>query len=228
MRYKTRRLLAIGAVLAIVASGGAAFAAGAGATQAGAKTKGGGTLVGAVSSYLGITAKQLGVELATGKSLAQIATAHGKTVSGLEQTIESAVKARLDQAVAAGAITSQQEQKVLTQLHSRLDTLVGRAHPLAALRKGLKLGGLVHVATTYLGVTAQQLRTELEAGKTLAQVATEHGKTAAGLEQAITSAVKTRLDKAVAAGHLKAQTEQTILTRLGKRLDTLVNHSFTH
>ncbi len=226
MQYKIRRLLAIGAVLAIVASGGAAFATG--VSQAGAKSKGGGTLVGAVSSYLGITAKQLGVELATGKSLAQIATAHGKTVSGLEQTIESAVKARLDQAVTAGAITAQQEQKVLAGLHSRLDILVGRAHPLAALRKGLKLSGLVHVATAYLGVTAQQLRTELAAGKTLAQVATEHGKTAAGLEQAITAAVKTRLDKTVATGKLKAATEQQILTRLGKRLDALVNHSFTH
>jgi hypothetical protein len=76
-------------------------------------------------------------------------------------------------------------------------------------------------------VTPQQLRTELEAGKTLAQVATAHGKTVAGLEQAITSAVKTRLDKAVAAGYLNASTEQKILTRLGQRLDALVNRSFT-
>ena len=77
-------------------------------------------------------------------------------------------------------------------------------------------------------MTAQQLRTELEAGKTLAQVATAHGKTAAGLEQAITSAVKTRLDKAVAAGYLKVSTEQKMLARLSDRLDQLVDKSFAH
>ena len=228
MRYKTRRLLAIGAILAIVASSGAAIATATAAS--GAKSTARGGLIGAVTSYLGITAKQLRVELASGKSLAQIATAHGRSLDGLEQTIETTVKSRLDQAVTAGAITAQQEQKVLTRLHSHLDALVGRSHPLAALRQGLKLKvrGLVQVTTRYLGVTPQQLRTELEAGKTLAQVATAHGKTVAGLEQAITSAVKTRLDKAVAAGYLNASTEQKILTRLGQRLDALVNRSFTH
>jgi hypothetical protein len=225
MRYKTRRLLAIGAVLAIVASSAAAFAVA--TSQAGAKSSGGG-LIAAVSSYLGLSSKQLRADLAAGRTLAQIATAQGKSVPGLEQTIETTVKARLDQAVAAGAISTRQEQKVLSGLHSRLDVLVGRVHPLAALRKGLRLRGLVHVATTYLGVTGQQLRSELEAGKTLAQIATEHGKTAAGLEQAVTSAVKTRLDKAVAAGHLKAATEQKLLTRLATRLDRLVDKSFTH
>ena len=225
MRYKTRRLLAVGAVLAIVAGGGAAFAAG--ASQAGAKSSGPG-LVGAVTSYLGISAGQLRVDLAAGKTLAQIATAHGKTVAGLEQTIGNAVESRLDKAVTAGAVTAQQEQTVLSRLRSRLDVLVGRSHPLSALSKGLKIRGLVNVATSYLGVTAQQLRAELESGKTLAQVATAHGKTAAGLEHAITSAVKTRLDKAVAAGYLKVSTEQKALARLSDRLDQLVDKSFAH
>ena len=227
MKYKTRRLVAISAALALVAGGGAAYAAG--ASHAGAKGAGGrGTIVRAVTSYLGLTPTQLRADLAAGQSLAQIATAQGKSVSGLEQTIESAVKSRLDQAVTAGKITAAQEQKLLTGLQSRLDTLVNKAHPLAGIRHGLKAHGLLTTVAGYLGVTAEQLKSELMAGKTLAQVATEHGKTVAGLEQTITSAVKARLDKAVAAGLISAQTEQQILDRLAAHLDTLVHKSFTH
>jgi len=77
-------------------------------------------------------------------------------------------------------------------------------------------------------VTPAQLRTELKAGKTLAQVATEHGKSVAGLEQAITTAVKTRLDKAVTAGKITSAQEQKVLSGLQSRLDKLVNRTFAH
>jgi hypothetical protein len=40
--------------------------------------------------------------------------------------------------------------------------------------------------------------------------------------------VKTRLDKAVAAGYLKVSTEQKALARLSDRLDQLVDKSFAH
>ena len=151
-------------------------------------------------------------------------------MSGLEQTIQAAVKTGLDQAVAAGTITAAQEQKLLTGLQSRLDRLVNAPHPLRGLipQRAVKARGLVAVVAGYLGVTAPQLKSELQGGKTLAQVATAHGKTVAGLEQAITSAVKTRLDRVVAAGQITSAMEKTILSRLTSNLDAIVNHSFTH
>ncbi len=229
MQNKTRKLVATGAALALVASGGAAFAAT--GSHGGAGT-GRGAVLNAVTSYLGLTAKELRADLKAGQTLAQIATAQHKTVTGLEQTISSAVKARLDQAVASGKLTSAQEKVLLSRLQSRLDTLVNSAHPLrsalGARAHALRARGIVAAVAGYLGVTAPQLKTELMGGKTLAQVATEHGKTVAGLEQAITSAVKARLDKAVAAGLITSQREQAVLTRLANHLDAIVNHSFTH
>jgi hypothetical protein len=226
MRHRTRRLLAISAALGLVASGGAAYAAG--GSHAGAPSGGRGGILTAVTSYLGVSAKQLRVDLAAGKTLAQVATAHGKSVGGLEQAIGSAAKSRLDQAVTAGKITAAQEQKLLGALQSRLDSFVDRAHPFIAVRHAARARGLVASVAGYLGVTAQQLKTELVAGKSLAQVATEHGKTVAGLEQAITAAVKSRLDRAVAAGLISTQTERTILARLGSHLGQILDHSFTH
>src|SRR5579859_3953203 len=51
-------------------------------------------------------------------------------------------------------------------------------------------------AATALGITPQQLRTEL-AGKSLAQVAQAHGKTAADVATALKNAAHTQIDQAV-------------------------------
>jgi hypothetical protein len=227
IRRRTGRLIATGAALALVAGGGAAYAAG--TSHAAKKSAGRGAIVRAAAGYLGLTPAQLRADLVKGQSLAQIANAQNKSVSGLEQTIETALKARLDAAVAAGKLSSTQEATILAAVSSRLDKLINTAHPGLKARIGARLRrGLIRVSATYLGVTPAQLRTELKAGKTLAQVATEHGKTVAGLEQAIETAVTNRLDKAVAAGKLTGAQEQRILSNLQSRLDKLVNRTFAH
>jgi hypothetical protein len=78
----------------------------------------------AAATYLGITAAQLRDQLAAGKSLAQIATAHGKSVSGLEAAMTAAIKAKLDKAVAAKLLTNAQEQRILKTLSGRVDAQV--------------------------------------------------------------------------------------------------------
>ena len=87
--------------------------------------------------------------------------------------------------------------------------------------------GLFRVAADSLGLTRQALREQLRAGKSLAQIAADQHKSVDGLKQAILAAVKTRLDKAVAAGSLSADREQAILTKLAARLDVLLNRTWT-
>ncbi len=65
---------------------------------------------------------------------------------------------------------------------------------------------------TYLGVTAAQLRTDLQSGQSLADVATAQGKTVSGLEDAIV---------ADASSHLDA----TQLANLKSHLDDIVNRT---
>jgi ribosomal protein S20 len=97
-----------------------------------------GTLFGpfdAAAKYLGLSRGQLLSELRGGKTLAQIAQAQGKSVSGLEQALVSAQTARLDRAVAKGELTKGEEQRRLSRLSRRVARLVehGRvAGPLPA------------------------------------------------------------------------------------------------
>jgi len=80
----------------------------------------------AAANYLGLTGAQLFQQLSSGKSLAQIATAKGKSVSGLEQAMSTAAKSRLDKLVAAKVITAAQEQRMLARLNSRLSSAVNQ------------------------------------------------------------------------------------------------------
>lgn len=58
-----------------------------------------------------------------------MAEAQGKSVDGLEQAIVADAKSRLDQAVADGRITADQEQQRLDDLNSRLDDIVNKTPP---------------------------------------------------------------------------------------------------
>ena len=103
-------------------------------------------------------------------------------------------------------------------------TKPGHAHALKHLRHVA-----VKAAVDYLGIDRKTLRADLQSGQTLAQIANaQPGKSVTGLEQAITTAVKTKLDARVAAGKLTADREAKILARLQTRLDKLVNKVFGH
>ena len=84
--------------------------------------------VGPVTKYLGITPQELRSELRAGKSLAQIATAHGKTVDGLVDAIVAPAKARLDRAVANGHLTRQRADEILGRLTDAVEKAVQRVH----------------------------------------------------------------------------------------------------
>ena len=81
------------------------------------------------------------------------------------------------------------------------------------------------LATTYLGLTRDEVRTKIEAGSSLAQIATAQGKTVDGLKQAIIAGTKERLDAAVADGKLTTAQAKTMLERLTERIDDIVNRT---
>jgi hypothetical protein len=83
--------------------------------------------------------------------------------------------------------------------------------------------GFLTAITSYLGVTKAELRTARENGTSLSQLATQQGKSVAGLKQAIYDAAKADADKAVAAGRITAAQETTRLSDLQSHLDDIVN-----
>jgi hypothetical protein len=166
--------------------------------------------IAAAADYLGLSLDQLGQELLGGKSLADVAKAQGKSVDGLEHALIDGAKSDLDKSVAAGDITADQEQQVLGQVNSQIDDFVNGNGGLTirigngdlTLRiggpgPGGMLDGPYTTAADYLGLSVDQLAKELQAGKSLADVATEQGKSVDGLKQGLVRAETAEIEKSV-------------------------------
>lgn len=205
---KLRRRAAIGAVgLAALGGGGAAVAA----------SQSGGSPAAQNQAIAADAAGQLGVSTAT-----------------LTAAIKKAMVDQIEAQVTAGTLTKAQATAIEAHL-AKADA------PLFALGGGKGgPGGPGHghrgfgggpvsfdAAATYIGISAADLRTQLEAGKTLAAIATANGKTVDGLKAALTTAAKTDLDAAVKAGKLTQAQEDKILAALPTRLDDEINNTHT-
>jgi hypothetical protein len=142
----------------------------------------------------------------------------------LRDALRGAALDRIDAAVTAGTLTQAQANVLKQRLQSGRGLGLGFRHGpgFAGGRRG-KLGP----AASYLGLTPAQLRSELAAGQSLADVAKARGKSVSGLQKAIEGRLTTRLDAAVKSGRLTAAQEQRILARLDQRLGALVQRRFS-
>jgi hypothetical protein len=156
----------------------------------------------AAATYIGITVDQLRTELGTDKSLADVAIAHGKTRDGLIQAL-------------------------VTASQTSITTLVDRKGIGAQRGPGDRgvIGDQLSVAATYLGTTTDDLRTKMQAGQTLAQIAAAtSGKSRDGLVAALTTDAKAKIAAAQTAGTITAdqatQFTNDLATKIPKFVDT--------
>jgi len=195
MRPIKRNLAIAGAGVAVLAAGGGAYAA----TQHNSSTN--------RQAFLNDAARRLHV-----------------TPQQLENALRGAALDRLDAAVKAGKLTQQQANALKQRLHSGggLGLGFGR-RPGFGHRFGPGFGfAKLDAAAQYLGLTEAQLRSQLASGKSLADIAKARGKSVSGLEDALTSAIRARLDEAVKAGRLTKAQEQRILARIDARIADVV------
>jgi hypothetical protein len=197
MTLNRKHKIFIGAAVVVAAAGGGVAVAASKDTSPGAESK----------AVIDDAAKQLGIPSAK-----------------LSAALKTALADRVDAAVAAGRITKAQGDAMKQRIQSGDFPVLGGFHGGRFGHHDGLFPGLVPAAG-YIGVTEAQLRTELESGKTLAQVAQAHGKTADGLIAALVAASKSRLDKAVSAGRITKAQEDQLVSNLKARITELVNRT---
>jgi hypothetical protein len=79
------------------------------------------SVMNAAADYLGLSLAQLRTQLQSGNSLADIATAQGKTVPGLKNALLAAMTSRIN---ANTALTAQQRAAMISQAKDHLDTMI--------------------------------------------------------------------------------------------------------
>jgi hypothetical protein len=146
----------------------------------------------------------------------------GVQPSALSGALKKALTARVDAAVAAGRLTKEQGAELKARIASDDFPLFG-SPGMGGGHFGHHGGPGLDAAAKYLGLTEANLRTELESGKTLAEVAKAHDKTVDGLIAALKADAKQKLDAAVKAGRLTQAQETRMLADLDQRIGDFVN-----
>jgi hypothetical protein len=185
--------LAVGAASILAAAGGSAAIA---ASQSGSPNE-------ESQAVIDDAAKQLGI-----------------SSTKLSDALKKALGDRVDAAVASGRLTKAEGDALKARIQSD-----GFPFPLGPPVVFGHIGPLAELdaAASFLGLTESQLRAELEGGKSLAQVARDHGKSVDGLVAALVSSAKQRLDKDVAAGRITKAHADEMLNGLKDQITNLVN-----
>ena len=216
MSISAKRKLAVGAAgLAVLVGGGGAYAAG-------------------NTSTPGTAAKPADHAAEQKAFLDDVAKRLNVTRDQLDTAIKGAAEARIDAAVAAGKLTKTQGDEAKKRLASGGLPLLGGpglgGGPRGGGGPGFGHGGPgfhagfgLDAAATYLGLSEDALRTQLQSGKSLADVAKAQNKDVAGLKAAMKAAVTKQLDQAVTDKTLTADERTKILADVDKRLDDIIN-----
>ena len=171
---------------------------------------------------LGITTEELRTQLEAGKSLADVAKAQGVSKQKLIDALVAAGEKRLAEEKAA---LPDQVAKMVDATHTPGEGgepgFGGHGGP------GGRGGGPgLETAAKALGITEDALKTELQAGKTLADVAKEKGVDKQKVIDALVAEAKTRSAEAVKAGKITQAEADAHLKDATARITKMVDEGF--
>ena len=153
--------------------------------------------------------------------LDSVAKQLGISSTKLSDALKKALGERVDAAVAAGRLSKEQGDALKDRINSGDLPFFGGMHRPGPGHFGFI--GKLDAAADYLGLTEAQLRTQLESGKSLAQVAQAQGKSVDGLVDALVNEAKKHVDQAVSAGRLTRAQADEMLKNLRDRITSGVN-----
>lgn len=171
-----------------------------------------------------------------------LATRLGTTVDKIKEAYTGAISDTLDQAVKDGNLTQAQADQIKTELTNRMNEGLlpkffgffgfPRFGPFE--RFGFGRGGFfggkggfdLSSFATALNMTQADLTSELQSGKTIADVAKEKNVDLATVKTSVLNDLKTKLDQSVQNGMLTQAQADSVYNQLSTNFDTLVNQTW--
>ena len=150
-----------------------------------------------------------------------LATDLGKSQDQVNKAISDALNQTLSDAVKNGDLTQKQADAIKSRLGNGKVCAAGLERGIAGIgrlpgtKEGPRVAGasLSEIAKA-LGISDQELRQDLQSGKTVKDIAASKGMDETAFRAKLVSVTKSDLDKQVSAGKLTQQQEDMILQRL--------------
>jgi len=188
--------------------------------------------LGKVASLFGMTSDELKTQLQSGKSLAAVAASKNVALSSVISAIVADIKTHLDAEVLSGEQTQAEANAKLAKATTRVTEMVNKVRS-ASDQRGPGRGGpgrggehghrdLDKVAAL-LGMTSNELKVQLQSGKSLAAVAASKNVALSSVISAIVSDIKTHLDAEVLSGEQTQAEANANLAEATTRVTEMVN-----
>jgi hypothetical protein len=186
-----------------------------------------GRLAAEIAEVQGMTPKELGEQLEAGRTLAEIAEANGSTGGQLVSQVADHIAAHLAVQVTAGKLDQERADEVVDRTEQTLTELIDVEHPFGTIlekhrHRAVRWAGL-RAAGEVFGLSVDEVRTQLEEGNTLAQIADAQGVDEDVLIEAILAPVAQRIEQAVERGQLTDQEAAEALDRATGRVSEAIH-----
>jgi polyhydroxyalkanoate synthesis regulator phasin len=157
----------------------------------------------------------------------------GLEPSELSDALKRALKNRIDEAVEDGRLTEEQAAELKGRIDESEYPMLGGPWKLGLGPLGPGLDGvrpfghfadfaILSTAAEYLGLSEEALREALE-DSSLAEIAKDHGKTAAGVVQHLVATQTKRIDAAVEDGKMTDEHATALKANIEDRIEAFVN-----
>ena len=183
-----------------------------------------------VATVLNMSEADIRTQLDSGKSLADIATAQNVSVQSVIDAVVADMKAHVATEVASGEITQTEADAKLADVVARATDMVNGVRP-AGMPEGMAggMGGRgpspesITAIAKVLNVTEAQLQTEVQSGKSLADIAAAQNVSVQSVIDAVVTQMKTHIAGEVASGEITQAEADAKLTDVTARAADMVN-----
>jgi ribosomal protein S20 len=217
--------LAGGSVVGATAVAGAQSDGGRPSAEAGHPRDGRGPGLDAAAQALNLGVDDLRSKLEGGATIGQVARQQGVDVQTVIDAMVTDATAHIDQAVKDGKLTADQANERKANLEDRITRLVNEGKPNG---EGRGHGPKLDAAAQALGMSTDELRQQLQSGKTIAQVAEDRNVDKQKVIDAMAKDAREHLDQAVKDGKLTADQANERKANLEHRITSLVENGPQH
>jgi uncharacterized protein YidB (DUF937 family) len=180
-----------------------------------------GRLIKAVAEVLGVEPAVVAETLASGGTIAELASSQGVSIEELVEALVARLTERLEQAVAEGKIDDQRAARLIASAPQRIERLI--ANPVPDDARRATRSAVLEIISERLGLSPNEIKSRLRSGASLAELASEQGVSADELVEALVGPRRDRITRAVATGRIPQEEADQRLAELIARISERIN-----
>lgn len=194
-------------------------------------------LHGIIADELDITLNELQSEIKSGKTIEEIAKEKNVSVEKLTEAIITKISVKLDQSLENGSITEEQKTNILERLEANINNMLSNncnsiEHNNFKDRKnnhgcsGIKLHETIRdTIAEELGLTSDELRSQILSGKTIEEMAKEQNVSLEDLTMKLKKSLTAQIEQMVENGTITEEQKDNYINNIDQCIENMIKNN---